>query len=157
MQNALRFSNDRFNHIEVKENYKNDHCHGEDLARWLCGELDTRGCPTLSIDQEDWGWLCHVACGENSYALMFGWISAPDNHWQIVTERNVGFWKRLFGSSERGNVEEITTIINEIVRSGTDNTHIRWLRIDSSGNESEENELLNVCRQVTTDEERIEN
>ncbi|MFZ2957023.1 MAG: hypothetical protein WA705_09055 [Candidatus Ozemobacteraceae bacterium] len=142
MQNAIRFENDRFNHVETKPNYKNDLCHGEDLARWLCEELDKRSFPTISILQEDWGWLGHVACDGQSYALMIGWIPAPDNHWQIVTERNVGFWKRLFDSSDRREVGELTSVIDEIIRSDTSNTGIRWLQLDSSGNESEESDRL---------------
>ena len=90
----LAFIADGFNEDDVRPNFINPCCFGEDVAAAL-REIVARDAPDLqpgAIIQEDYGWGFWLTAGRDPYWVA---VSLPE-HWLLVADFEPGFnlWKR---------------------------------------------------------------
>ena len=73
LRTFVTFRAPSFNQSEVKEYFINPCCFGDDLARWLIVELQSRG---VEVDeepgQEDFGWYLSFRHNDHCYTVILG-------------------------------------------------------------------------------------
>lgn len=71
IRTVVAFRSDAFNTTDPKDYFINDCCFGDDVGKWLIGELRSRGIDVDSEpDQEDWGWC--VTCRVDGHEHTLG-------------------------------------------------------------------------------------
>lgn len=135
MKTMVRFVCDGFNKTEQKETFINPDNFGDDLMLWFRDELRARG---LSTDdepgQEDFGWYLNFSVNEQPHCVVGGLEDADEKrtepqHWVLWIERNVGFWKSIFGQRTKNISPEAINVIDQILKTRSDVTGIEWMEL----------------------------
>jgi hypothetical protein len=115
MKDHVTFISSAFNLTEVKENFINDCCFGEDLANWLITTLKEQQ-PDAEVEpeplQEDWGWWVFVSFNGQHANIGLGpyTIDTVDacNGWMCFVEaKKPGFsLKHLFSPKAKQEAQE---------------------------------------------------
>ena len=100
MNTVAVFESEAFNYTEPKESFINPCCFGDDLARWLMGELTRQ---QIGVDdepgQEDFGWYFEFSIEGEKYCLVIG--GDGEGEWTLVVERACGLIGSLLGGRHR--------------------------------------------------------
>jgi hypothetical protein len=116
---VVTFESTAFNVTEPKAYFINPSCFGDDVAKWLIGELRKQGVKTdENPRQEDFGWylnfevtgaehifvIGHRATGKSESGTWIGWL-----------ERRRGFVGSLAGGQRRGIQSSAVEVIDGIL------------------------------------------
>lgn len=130
MRTLVTFFSKKFNASEVRDYYINPHCFGDDVCRWLIGQLQQSG---VDVDeapqQEDFGWYFNfrlpvgrfcfiVSCRpeENEEeALWIGWI-----------ERQCGLLGSVLGHRLKNISVHAVDTVSRILRHSPEVTGVLW-------------------------------
>jgi hypothetical protein len=123
----LLFETSRFNISQVKENFINPCCFGEDLAEWLRGRFVERGLPATAPGQEDWGWYIYVQQDSQHYFVGVGGNrkEGGEGEWRIMVEKKRSLWERIVGKNRMTTSDSIWSVIEDILREQSDFLNIR--------------------------------
>jgi hypothetical protein len=141
MRTHVTFLSDAFNQTEVKENFINECCFGEDLARWIIPRFSD---VQLKVDpepcQEDWGWEVFVTCGGRRFYIGIGqYKSDHELGWLCFVESRLAFYKKWFGVTDAPEQQRVCTAFHSVLASAPGIREIRWHTKANfmKGNESE--------------------
>jgi hypothetical protein len=123
----LLFETNRFNISQVKENFINPCCFGEDFATWLRGRLVERGLSATAPGQEDWGWYIYVQQGPQHYFVGVGGNrkQTGEGEWRIMVEKKRSLWERIVGKNGMTSSDSILSLIENILREQSDFLNVR--------------------------------
>jgi hypothetical protein len=117
----LVLETNRFNVSEVRPNFINPGCFGEDFISWLREKLATHGVDVDQIGQEDWGWYLLAQCDPDRYLVgVTGHSAQGAGQWRIMIEKKPAIGKRLFHHSQMADDDRLVSVIEEIVREQKD-------------------------------------
>jgi hypothetical protein len=126
----VTFESTAFNMAEPKDYFINPCCFGDDVAKWLIGELCKQGVQTdEKPGQEDFGWylnfeitgyphtfvIGHRPTGEAETGTWIGWI-----------ERRRGLIGSAFGGRKRGIQSSAAEAIHRVLASSPLIRDVRW-------------------------------
>jgi hypothetical protein len=134
MASAIRtfvtFESDKFNSSEAKDYFINPCCYGDDVCKWLIGELKAASVECdVEPGQEDFGWYFNFAVGEAKYCFVCGFRPAEGEDpavWVAWVERSVGFFASIFGARDKNVGADGPRAIHQALASCPDITNIRW-------------------------------
>ena len=130
MKTEVAFRTTAFNCTEPKDYFINDGCFGDDLCRWLIGELRVRGYQTADEPgQEDFGWYFTFHAGGAGHCFVVGFQPndpAAGDRWLGWLERQAGFLASLFGRRTRGVLPEAVQAIDAVLTAAPDISRVRW-------------------------------
>jgi hypothetical protein len=131
---------DMFNHTEVKPNFVNSCCFGEDFAAWLSDQISdlTREAFEFSkAIQEDYGWGFWVYRGRDQFWVAISYVGSGPREtpaqWVISVNYDAGLnlVKKLF---YRPDQQALTELKGRILQALDSNSAIRFvLSANSSG------------------------
>ena len=127
----LLFKTSRFNLSEIKENFINPCCLGEDLAQWLRKKLVEEGVNVRTPGQEDWGWYLRLRYGRESYLLAIGTSgneevrAGKEGEWRIIVKKNPSIRRLLLNRARMTDDDPIAAKIRWILRQERDFRDIR--------------------------------
>lgn len=126
MNTVAVFESQAFNHTEPKDYFINDCCFGDDLARWLMGELARQG---LEVDdepgQEDFGWYFNSSVGDEKYCFVIG--GDGEGGWYVVVERACGLMSSLLGGRHRNVGRSAVTALEQVLAGSNRVQNLRWI------------------------------
>ena len=127
MRDHVTFLSDAFNMTEVKDNFINPCCFGEDLALWLASHLVPE--ESLETDpepcQEDWGWEILLSCMGKRFLIGIGQYEAG---WLCFIQSELPFYRKWFGVRDDAERQLICESVHRVLQSGAEITQIRWHR-----------------------------
>lgn len=130
VRTRVHFKSDAFNTTVPKEDFINPTCYGDDVCRWLAGQLQAKGvkCEKES-GQEDFGWYLLFQVGDVEHCLVVAYqaMQPPSSgYWIGEVERHRGFILSILGARTLGISESAVTAIHGVL-SGSDQIHdVRW-------------------------------
>jgi hypothetical protein len=114
VRTVVTFESTAFNLAEPKNCFINPCCFGDDLARWLIGELRKHGLETDDEpSQEDFGWYLNFETARVAHTFVIGHRPTGETEagaWFGVIERNRGFFRKR--GIQRSAVEAIHGILS---------------------------------------------
>jgi hypothetical protein len=131
MRNDLLFETDRFNLSEVKSNFINPCCFGEDLAVWLRARLLERGYEVIEPGQEDWGWYIEAEIAGVRYFIGIGGNAdessekSDQGEWRIMVESPRSFWEKLKRKNKESHTADMVSVIQDLIKAETDFRNLR--------------------------------
>ena len=131
MHHDLLFETNRFNLSEVKANFINPCCFGEDLATWLRSKLLEKGVEVTEPDQEDWGWYIEANYRGSWYFLGVGGNSGEaganknQGEWRVMVEKRRSLREQLAGKDGMSKADEMMLAIREILTAEPDFKNVR--------------------------------
>ena len=141
MRTHVTFLSDAFNKTEVKKNFINECCFGEDLARWMIPRFSD---VDLNVDpepcQEDWGWEVFVTCGDKRFFIGIGQYQLDHElGWLCFVESRLPFYKKWLGATDASEQQRVCTAFHSILASAPEIHDIRWHTKENftKGNESD--------------------
>ncbi len=128
----VTFQSTAFNTTERRPYFINDGCYGDDLARWLIGELGARGISTdPEPGQEDFGWYFTFRPGTTEHQLVIGY-RPPDGQepgtWIGWVERKAGLLGSVLGARHRGIERPALDAIHRVLANAAHVSSVRWHR-----------------------------
>ena len=120
MRDDITVETGLFNHTEVKANFINPNCFGEDFAEWLSNKLSTLKNDGFELSQpiqEDYGWGLWVSKDKNTFWIALGMMGdGPTDEipqWNVSVNYDAGLnvVKRLF---HKPNADSFSKIRNQI-------------------------------------------
>lgn len=131
MNTKFEFECMLFNCIEPKEYFINPGSFGDDVARWLGGELRLQGIESVSEpEQEDFGWFFTFMVGSTEHCVVIGFQPEDTTNgvrWLGWIERQAGFVGSLFGGRKRGILPEAIDAIDAALRSSPEIKKLQWV------------------------------
>jgi len=126
VRTVVRFVAEGFNKTEPRDYFINPCCFGDDVAKWLMGDLRKKG---LAVDdepgQEDFGWYFGFRFQGEEYHLVIG--SMEDTpYWLIWLERAKGLIPSLFGARNRGIKPAAVQLIHDVLGASPNVSDMRW-------------------------------
>lgn len=130
IRTVATFHSSAFNTSEPKSYFINDCCFGDDLAKWLIGELRSHG---LSVSeepgQEDFGWYLNFQTDSAGSTFVISF--RPDDEqkgktWVGIIERNCGFLASLLGGRSRRIDPAAIVAIHKILSGSPKIDELRW-------------------------------
>jgi hypothetical protein len=140
---VVTFQSGGFNTTERRSYFINDGCYGDDVARWIIGELNARGIPAEpEPGQEDFGWYLTYRPGKVPHQLVLAHRPGDDKNpsvWVGWIEREVGLFASLFGARHRGIERVAVQVIHDVLAGASSVSKIRWHRKSDfdAGNEGD--------------------
>ena len=130
MKTEVHFHSTAFNTTEPKDYFINECCFGDDLAKWLIGQLRAKGFQTDDAPgQEDFGWYFNFQVGGVEHCLVIGLQPnepATEDKWLCEIERHTGFLGSIFGRRKHGILPEAIQAIDAAIKSSPDISRISW-------------------------------
>lgn len=111
----------RFNLSEVKEDFINDCCFGEDFSDWFTKELSKNGADSDVVCMEDFGWFNQVEINANIYGLAISGYSEDVSNlpnygsWFLTFTKKRKFMETLLGKNKESNEEPVFEIVLDIL------------------------------------------
>jgi len=128
MLKYVTFLSDAFNQTEIKKNFINPCCFGEDLADWLVrrlGDTDLTAAPKPC--QEDWGWEVFVTCGNKRFFIGTGQYKLGNQFgWLCFVESCLPFYKRWLGVKDAAEQQRVCAVFHSVLASASEIRDIRW-------------------------------
>lgn len=141
MRTHVTFRSGAFNRTEVKENFINECCFGEDLARWLIPRFtDARLTVESEPCQEDWGWEVFVTCNGKKFFIGIGQYELDgEMGWLCFVESRLPFFKKWVGATDASEQQQVCAAFHAILASAPEIRDIRWHTKENfnAGNEAE--------------------
>lgn len=112
----------QFNLSDVKEDFINDCCFGEDFSEWFTTELSKNGADSDVVCMEDFGWYNQVEINNNTYDLAIsGYSEGVSNlpnygSWFLTFTKKRTLIETLLGKNKVLNEEPIFEITLDILR-----------------------------------------
>jgi hypothetical protein len=134
MNSSLRtvatFKSTAFNMTQPKEKFINACCFGDDVAKWLIGELRKLGIKTdEEPHQEDFGWYFDLEVAGAGHCFVVGHRPTGESEagtWIGWLERSRGFIGSVFGVRKRGIQPLAAEAIHRILSSSALIRDVRW-------------------------------
>jgi hypothetical protein len=126
MKTVVTFRSDAFNTTEPQEYFINPGCFGDDVAKWLMGQLDAQGVKiTGEPSQEDFGWYFTFRVENVKHAFVLG-LRHDDATWIGWVERHRGLMGSMILGRKRG-IRPAALRAVHVVLSGSPQIHdVRW-------------------------------
>jgi hypothetical protein len=129
MDESITVETDLFEHREVKPNFINPRCFGEDFATWLRLELSRLpelGFELSEIIQEDYGWGWWASRGNDPFWIALGVVDDDEpqegpTQWIVSVTYDPGFnlMKRLFNKPDRRAFDQLEENVRRILASNS--------------------------------------
>jgi hypothetical protein len=130
MKTEFHFCSTAFNCTESKGYFINAGCFGDDVARWLMGELRKLGFSTANEPgQEDFGWYFTFHAGGTEHCVVITFQPndpATGDQWLGWVERQVGFLGSVLGGRKRGILPEAVEAVDTALKSSSDIRGLTW-------------------------------
>jgi len=132
MRTVVTFQSTSFNTTEPKPYFINPCCFGDDLARWLIGQLRGRGVDTdEKPGQEDFGWYLdfQIAGVRSTFVVGFGFPpldASADGTWIGWIERSRGFLGSVLGRRNRYIDPSAVELMHTILSTSPNFRDVRW-------------------------------
>ena len=121
IRTVVTFESTAFNMAEPKAYFINPCCFGDDVAKWLIGELRKQGVEAdEKPDQEDFGWYLNFEVTGAGHTFVIGHRPAGESEagtWIGWLERSRGFIGSLLGRRKRGIQPSAAEAIHRILSS----------------------------------------
>lgn len=129
MRDHVTFLSDAFNLTEVRENFINPCCFGEDVAVWMIERL--RAHPDLEVTpepcQEDWGWEVFLSCRGRRFFIGIGQYEMDDGlGWLCFVESRLPFYMRWFGLMDDAEKQVVCDALGVALEGHGGITAIHW-------------------------------
>ncbi len=128
----VTFQSGAFNTSERRPYFINDGCYGDDVTRWIIGELHSRGIPSEpEPQQEDFGWYLTYRPGKAEHQFVLGYRPGDEKDppvWLGWVERNAGPIASLLGARHRGIEPAAVEVIHDVLSSAEFVSKVRWHR-----------------------------
>ena len=125
MRTVATFESDKFNLSESKEYFMNEGCYGDDLGKWLIGQLRAHGIETdPEPEQEDFGWYFNYTIGGQPFSAVIGNVEGES--WFVVVERITGFLGSILGGRNRKVPDSGVTELHRILSSSPEVKNLQW-------------------------------
>jgi hypothetical protein len=129
-RSVVTFESTAFNMAEPKDYFINPCCFGDDVAKWLIGELQKQGVETdKKPGQEDFGWYLNFRVKGTEHTFVIGHRPNGDSEagtWIGWLERSRGFIGSLLGGRKRGIQSSAVEAIHGILSSSPLIRDVRW-------------------------------
>ena len=125
LTDSLTVETELFEHREVKANFINPFCFGEDFAGWLrdaSSPLAAEGFELSKPVQEDYGWGFWATRGKDSYWVSMGYTGdGPQDasaEWVVSVDYDPGLsvWKRLFHKPDAAGFARVRDRVFDTLR-----------------------------------------
>jgi hypothetical protein len=130
VKTVVTFRSSLFNMSEPKEYFINPCCFGDDLARWLAGELRGKGYQAdEEPGQEDFGWYFDFSVSGVKHCFVIGYRPGDDTEegvWIGFLERRRGMIAFLLGTHKRGIQPAAVRAVHEILAGSPHIQNVRW-------------------------------
>ena len=141
MRTHVTFRSDVFNRTDVRPNFINPCCFGEDLADWLIKRLTN---PQLTVAtepcQEDWGWEMFVTCNNRRFFIGIGQYGIEGElGWLCFVQSRLPFFKKWFGTTDVQEQQQVCAAFHSVLASAPEIRDIRWHKEENlqKGNETD--------------------
>jgi len=115
---------------EPRAYFINASCFGDDVARWLIGELKKQGMKTEeNPGQEDFGWYLNFEVTGSAYTFVIGHRPANKSDagvWVGWLERKRGFIASIIGGRQRGIEPAASEVIDKILSNSPLIRDVHW-------------------------------
>jgi hypothetical protein len=129
IRTVVTFEGTAFNMTEPKDYFINPCCFGDDMAKWLIGELRKEGIETdEKPGQEDFGWYLNFEVAGIGHTFVIGHRPTGESEegtWIGWLERSRGF-SSLLGGRKRGIQLSAVEIIHRVLSASPLIRDVRW-------------------------------
>ncbi len=130
IRTIVTFKSTAFNMTEPRDYFINPCCFGDDVAKWLIGELRNRGVQTDdNPGQEDFGWYLNFQVVGTSNTFVIGHRPGDEHDegtWIGWPERSRGLIGSLLGARKRGIHSSAAETVHTILSSSPQIRDVRW-------------------------------
>lgn len=149
---VVTFKSSSFNVSERKKYFINKDCFGDDLARWLAGQLRGKGYQASDEpSQEDFGWYFSFVVDDIEYCYVLGYRPEDDGiegTWVGWIERSHGWMMSLLRGRNRGLQPEAIWTVHKILSEAPQIREIRWHTRSDFNRGYEEMGTLTPCSET---------
>jgi hypothetical protein len=130
LRTCVVFESDAFNIRDSKAEFLHATNFGDDLAKWLMGQLQQR---EIEVDdagpeQEDHGWYFTFTYGGQLYDLVVSYVPTTGSpRWLACLERSHGLLGSLIGQRHRSIARGALVLIHDVLESSDWCRGITWL------------------------------
>jgi len=130
IRTVVTFESTAFNMADPKEYFINPCCFGDDVAKWVIGELRKQGLETdEKPGQEDSGWYLHFEVAGSGHCFVIGHRPTGETEagtWIGWLERSRGFIGSVLGGRKRRIQPPAAEAIHKILSSSPLIRDVRW-------------------------------
>jgi len=130
IRTVVTFESTAFDMAEPKDHFINPCCFGDDVARWLIGELRKQGFEAdEKPGQEDFGWYLNFGARGIGHTFVIGHRPNGESEagtWIGWLERSRGLIGSLFGGRKRGIQTSAGEAVHRILSSSALIRDVRW-------------------------------
>src|SRR5260370_41390987 len=130
IRTIVTFESTAFNMAETKEYFINPCCFGDDVARWVIGELCKQSVKTdEKLGQEDFGWYLNFEVAGSGHCFVIGHRPTGESEagtWIGWLERSHGFIGSVLGGRKRGIQPLAAEVIHKVLSSSPLIRDVRW-------------------------------
>ena len=130
IRTVVTFESTAFNMAEPKYYFINPCCFGDDVAKWLIGELRKQGVqPDEKPSQEDFGWYLNFEVTGTGHCFVIGHRPTGEGEagtWIGWLERRRSFIGSVLGGRKRGIQPLAAEAIHRILSSSPLISNVRW-------------------------------
>jgi hypothetical protein len=130
IRTLVTFESAAFNMAEPKDYFINPRCFGDDVGKWLIGELRKQGLKTDETpDQEDFGWYMDFEVAGIGHTFVIGHRPSGESEagtWLGWLERSRGFIGSILGARNRGIQPSAAEAIHKILLGSPLIRDVRW-------------------------------
>jgi hypothetical protein len=129
VRNVVTFTSSEFNTKDPKQYFINPGCFGDDVARWLIGQLKGHGIEADDApSQEDWGWYLTYRVNGQEHRLLLAFRPADSGgtgYWIGWVER-AGALSALMGRRTTSIDPLAVSAVHHVLSSSPVVEHVRW-------------------------------
>jgi hypothetical protein len=130
IRTVVTFESAAFNMAEPKEYFINPCCFGDDVGKWVIGELRKQGVKTdEQPGQEDFGWYLNFEVAGSGHCFVIGHRPTGESEagtWIGCLERSRGLIGSVLGGRKRGIQPLAAEAIHKILSSSPLVRDVRW-------------------------------
>jgi hypothetical protein len=130
IRSIVTFESTAFNLAEPRDYFINPCCFGDDVAKWLIGELRKQGVSTdEKPGQEDFGWYLNFEETGTGHTFVIGHrpsAKTEEGTWIGWLERSRGFISSLLGGRKWGIQPSAAATIHKILVDSPLISDVRW-------------------------------
>jgi hypothetical protein len=130
IRTIVTFESTAFNIVEPRDYFINPRCFGDDVAKWLIGELRKQGEETdEKPGQEDFGWYLNFEVTGTGHCFVIGYRPTRETEagtWIGGLERRRGLIGSVLGGRKRGIQPSAAEAIHRILSSSPLIRDVRW-------------------------------
>jgi hypothetical protein len=130
VKTEVAFHSTAFNCTQPRDYFINDCCFGDDLCKWLIARLRARGVQTADEPgQEDFGWYFTFTVDAAEHCFVLGFQPndpAKGDRWLGSIERQVGFFRSIFGGRRRDISPRAVEAIDAALTGASEISNVVW-------------------------------